>query len=81
MRRVIVAVATIVVLLTVTGCGVVEDRDQARARRAVQEVVARVGGYPDEAVHCTHTPRPWLVEKQASGDADRQVFDLQHAAL
>lgn len=66
MRTLIVAVATIFVLLTVTGCGVVEDRDQARARRAVQEVVAKRGGYPDEPVHCTHTPRPWLVQKQAT---------------
>jgi hypothetical protein len=65
-RRVIVAAATIAMLLVVTGCAVAEDRDQARARRAVQEVVAQRGGYPDEPVHCTHTPRPWLVEKQAT---------------
>ena len=66
MRRVVALVAATVVLLTVTGCGGIEDRDQARARRAVEEVVAKAGNYPDERVHCTHTPRPWLIEKNTS---------------
>jgi len=65
-HRVIAAVAVIVFVLVTSGCSAIEDHDQARARRAVEDAVATNNRYPGERIHCTRTPRVWLVERKAS---------------
>ena len=62
----IAAVAVVVFVLLATGCSGMEDRDQARARRAVEDVVSTNDRYPGERIHCTRTPRAWLVERKTS---------------
>jgi len=47
-----------------TGCST-EDARQADARRAVEARIATLTGYSGE-VHCTHNPRPWFVEREAT---------------
>lgn len=64
--RVLGAVGLVVIAASLVGCGVVEDEPQRRARLAVERVADERGGYPDEPVHCTRTPRAWLVERQTS---------------
>ena len=66
MRKVVAALAVVVFVLLATGCTSLEDPDQARARRSVEDVVAGNTRYPGEPIHCTHTPRAWLVERKAS---------------
>jgi hypothetical protein len=66
LTRVIAAAGLLVFLLAATGCDGIEDRDQARARRAVEETIAGSDRYPGERIHCTRTPRAWLVERKTS---------------
>ncbi|MFN8222304.1 MAG: hypothetical protein U0R50_03535 [Gaiellales bacterium] len=63
--RLILVVAVGFAALVTAGCGVGPDPARDRAVRAVEDEIA-AHGYPDEPVHCTRTPRPWLVEQKAS---------------
>jgi hypothetical protein len=51
-------------LLVATGCGN-EDIGQTDARHAVEAKVETLLGYTGQ-VRCTHNPRPWFIEKEAT---------------
>lgn len=50
--------------LLAAGCGN-EDLRQAAARHAVEARIEPRPGYTGQ-VRCTHNPRPWFVEKEAT---------------
>lgn len=56
------AVCLLVLAGVLAGCST-EDVRQEDARHAVESHVAALAGYTGE-VHCTHSPRPWFVERE-----------------
>ncbi len=57
-------VLLVAAVLLVTGCSN-EDARQTDARRAVEGHIATLSGYTGQ-VRCTHNPRPWFVQKEAT---------------
>ena len=62
--RALVALGLILLAGLLAGCST-EDARQADARRAVEARVARSTEYSGD-VTCTHNPRPWFVEREAT---------------
>lgn len=62
--RALSALGLLLAALLLTGCST-EDARQADARRAVEARAATLAGY-EGSVQCTHNPRPWFVEREAT---------------
>jgi hypothetical protein len=87
--RVVLAAFACVPLLV--GCGGAEDPTQRFAREAMQARLATSPDYQADEIHCTGSPRPWFVERQArvvicaarrvTGGCDRFRVELQPTAV
>lgn len=88
MRVVLAALACVPLLVA---CGGAEDPTQRFAREALQSRLSASHDYDVEEIHCTGSPRPWFVERQArvvmcaarrvEGGCDRYRVELQPTAV
>ncbi len=85
--RILFAACLLALAVVLTGCST-EDARQADARGAVEARIATMSGYQGD-VSCTHNPRPWFVERDATvffcaarregGGCDRFRATIQNA--
>jgi hypothetical protein len=60
------ALALVVVLPLLAGCGGAEDDTQRFAREATESYLTGNASYDTDEVHCTGNPKPWFVQRQAT---------------